>query len=228
MGSHISENDTPGKTHLKKSKRKETPDFFVSYLCKKLERRKPGAAAGGEYMKGILIAIAAAAVIGMPMTTGEHQTRQPLEITQIHGNTVEGTVQANDFNSRLLVSSAYPVPEPEQSPFEAQPTGSDESLVISSPESGGWQYYGVCTITHYCPCKKCCGQWASGYTASGTLATAYRTCAADLPFGTEVMIDGQVYVVEDRGVGGMWVDIFVDTHEEALQRGMYEREVYIR
>lgn len=180
-------------------------------------------------MKGLLITALAAALIGVPAVTGTEVQREPLTITQIHGNTVEGTVQAIDYNSRLFISSAYPVPTPEPIPFTAQPTGSDEFQVISSPESGGWQYYGVCTITFYCPGPCCCGAYASGYTASGTRATANRTVAmSGLPFGTEVMIDGQVYVVEDRGVGGMWVDIFVDTHEEALRRGMYEREVYIR
>jgi hypothetical protein len=41
------------------------------------------------------------------------------------------------------------------------------------------------------------------------------------------MINGQEYVVEDRGVSGMWVDIFCGSHDEALNRGMYQTEVYI-
>lgn len=89
-------------------------------------------------------------------------------------------------------------------------------------------YYGACTITFYCPGPCCCGQWASGNTASGTRATANRTVAnGDLPFGTRLLIDGQEYIVEDRGVGAQQIDIFVNTHAEADARGLYYREVYI-
>lgn len=93
-----------------------------------------------------------------------------------------------------------------------------------------WIYYGSCRITFYCPGPCCCGQWASGGTASGTTATAGRTVAAgaDLPFGTVIQIDGQEYVVEDRGVGSGCIDIFVDSHDEALRRGLYYTDVYIK
>ena len=87
--------------------------------------------------------------------------------------------------------------------------------------------YGVCTISHYCNCSQCCGKWAGGGTASGTTPTAGRTVAADLPFGTRLLINGHEYIVEDRGVSGMWIDIYCDSHEEALQRGLYQTEVYI-
>lgn len=86
--------------------------------------------------------------------------------------------------------------------------------------------YGECRITFYCPCSRCCGK-SDGITASGVKATANHTVAASLPFGTRLMIDGQEYVVEDRGVSGMCVDIYVDSHEEALQRGLYYTNVFI-
>lgn len=87
--------------------------------------------------------------------------------------------------------------------------------------------YGVCTISHYCNCSQCCGQWAGGATASGAMPTAGRTVAADLPFGTRLLINDQEYVVEDRGVSGMWIDIYCGSHSEALNKGMYQTEVYI-
>lgn len=86
--------------------------------------------------------------------------------------------------------------------------------------------YGNCRITFYCPCSRCCGK-SDGITASSAKARANHTVAASLPFGTRLMIDGQEYVVEDRGVSGMCVDIYVDSHEEALQRGLYYTDVYI-
>ena len=93
-----------------------------------------------------------------------------------------------------------------------------------------WQYYGNCRITHYDAGPCCCGEWATGCTASGVLATTHHTVASgpDLPFGTEVLINGEVYVVEDRGVDEYQIDIFVDTHEEALAMGMYYTDVYVR
>lgn len=89
-------------------------------------------------------------------------------------------------------------------------------------------YYGKCRITFYCNCSKCCGQWAGGATASGAMPSTGRTVAmSGLPFGTKVSIDGQVYTVEDRGVSGKAVDIYVGSHSEALERGMYYSDVYI-
>lgn len=96
---------------------------------------------------------------------------------------------------------------------------------LNRPEKS---YYGNCRITFYCPGSCCCGPWATGYTASGTLATAGRTVACgDLPFGTRIEIDGQEYIVEDRGVGSQQIDIFVDSHQEAVERGLYYADVYV-
>lgn len=93
-----------------------------------------------------------------------------------------------------------------------------------------WIYYGNCRITHYCPCASCCGEYATGYTANGSLATEGRTVATgeDIPFGTEVMIGDQVYIAEDRGVGYGEIDVFVNDHQTALNMGQYYTDVYIR
>ena len=105
---------------------------------------------------------------------------------------------------------------------------SDETPeTVETQAASNKHLWGVATITHYCNCSICCGQWAGGGTASGTTPTAGRTVAADLPFGTRLLINGQEYIVEDRGVSGLWVDIFVNSHQEALDRGMYQTEVWI-
>lgn len=83
------------------------------------------------------------------------------------------------------------------------------------------------TLTGYCSCKKCCGVYSNPdnpTTASGTRATAGRTIAADTsiyPFGTQIVINGHTYTVEDTGSGvtGYHFDIYFDSHEEALQFG---------
>lgn len=85
---------------------------------------------------------------------------------------------------------------------------------------------GTYKLTAYCSCSKCCGK-SDGITASGVKAQAGRTVAAkNLSFGTELMINGEIYTVEDRGVGSGVVDIFFDSHSEALDFGVKYAKVY--
>ncbi len=78
-------------------------------------------------------------------------------------------------------------------------------------------------ITAYCSCSKCCGK-TTGRTASGTKATAGRTVAASskFAFGTKLNIGGHIYTVEDRGgaINGNRIDIYVNSHAQALQWGV--------
>ena len=102
------------------------------------------------------------------------------------------------------------------------------------PDTGGAEdpiltYVGNWTISFYCPGPCCCGEWATGCTASGVLATEWHTVATDMfPFGTELYVDGLGYfVVEDLGVSGEWLDVFVNDHQEALNLGLQYRDVYV-
>ncbi|WP_288887633.1 3D domain-containing protein [uncultured Eubacterium sp.] len=77
-------------------------------------------------------------------------------------------------------------------------------------------------ITAYC---------IHGRTASGTTTTANRTIAADpsvLPYGTEVVINGRTYVVEDTGgaIKNNRIDIYMSTYDEAIQWGVKNVDVY--
>lgn len=88
------------------------------------------------------------------------------------------------------------------------------------------------TATAYCSCKKCCGK-NDGITATGTKATEGRTIAVDprvIPYGTEVIIDGHTYIAEDCGgaVKGKAIDIYFDSHEEALNFGRRSVDVKIK
>ena len=75
------------------------------------------------------------------------------------------------------------------------------------------------------------GGRAGANCASGVQPAVNHTVATgSLPFGTRLLIDGQEYVVEDKGDSNMdafWIDIYVETHEEGLRRGMYKSDVYI-
>ena len=98
------------------------------------------------------------------------------------------------------------------------------SRAASLPRSSGANSGGaVYKITAYCPCAKCCGK-TNGRTAAGTKATAGRTVAASskFAFGTKLNIGGHTYIVEDRGgaIKGNKIDIFVNSHSEALAWGV--------
>lgn len=85
--------------------------------------------------------------------------------------------------------------------------------------------------TAYCPCERCCGSYARNrpdgivYTASGEVATAGVTIAADwtiYPPGTVVEIEGMgTYIVHDKGgaIKGQRIDIYFEDHAAALDFG---------
>jgi 3D (Asp-Asp-Asp) domain-containing protein len=83
----------------------------------------------------------------------------------------------------------------------------------------------IVTVTAYCPCKICCGQWAGGKTTSGTVPREGRTIAAtrDFRIGQRVVLFGKVYTVEDRMSSrykSNRVDIFMRDHQQALRFGI--------
>ena len=88
------------------------------------------------------------------------------------------------------------------------------------------------TAYGYCPCVKCCGK-SNGITATGVRAKEGRTVAVDtsvIPLGSTVIIDGKEYVAEDVGGGikGNKVDVFHDTHNEALRFGKRKIDIEVR
>lgn len=90
---------------------------------------------------------------------------------------------------------------------------------------------GVFRITHYCPCSICCGPWADGITSTGITAVTNHTIAVDptqIPYGTQVVINGQVYVAEDCGgaIKKNCIDVYVASHAEGESKGVYYTEVY--
>lgn len=101
----------------------------------------------------------------------------------------------------------------------------EETEVVTKTSLGRYR------LTGYCPCEKCCGV-NTGITASGTKATAGRTIGvntSDIPYGSIIEINGQQYIAEDTGgaIGHNHIDIFFDTHEEAIAFGTQHAEVYL-
>ena len=94
-------------------------------------------------------------------------------------------------------------------------------------------------VTAYCPCVKCCGKWADGYTASGhKIKPGDKFVAApkDIAFGTMIYIPGYGKAPTlDRGgsIKGDRLDVFFDDfngisgHDRALNWGVQNLEVRI-
>ena len=129
---------------------------------------------------------------------------------------------------------------------EASP---EESSVVSEEYDPAWDipatesavcndvFLGEFTLTAYCPGRCCCGKWASGYTATGTLATEGRTIAVDphvIPYGSRVLLifpngTQRTYIAEDcgGGVNGNHIDVFFDDHQAARVFGVQSAMAYL-
>jgi 3D (Asp-Asp-Asp) domain-containing protein len=106
----------------------------------------------------------------------------------------------------------------------------------NSENSNKWRIVRM-KVTGYCPCSKCCGEYADGITASGHKIRPGDTfVAADkrYSFGTEMVIEGysnsQTVKVLDRGgaIRGNKLDAFFHTHQEALEWGVKHVDVKVR
>lgn len=100
--------------------------------------------------------------------------------------------------------------------------------------SGQWKNLGTFKITHYC-CEKyphICNAGPPYKTASGTTPHV-GGCAVDpkkIPLGSYIKINGVVYHAEDTGgaIKGNRIDVVVGTHKEALQKGSYKAQVFLK
>lgn len=135
--------------------------------------------------------------------------------------------------SSLMVFSCTPEeiqdePTPEVEVIEA----GAEVIGVGEP-TGEWVSLGTYTLTAYCPCTKCCGQFANGITSTGVTARELHTIAVDpkvIPYGTEVLIDGIIYTAEDCGgaIKNNRIDVYFDSHQEALNFGRQRADVYVK
>lgn len=123
---------------------------------------------------------------------------------------------------------------PAEAPVDGEPPEAieivtKEATAAEAVPAERWESLGVWKLTAYCPCEKCNGRGRAWKTASGAPMVVGRTVAVGgLPFGTELMINGQTYVVEDRGVHGHHVDILHESHAAANRFGIQRAEVFIK
>ena len=99
---------------------------------------------------------------------------------------------------------------------------------------GQWKSLGTFKVTHYC-CEKyphICNAGPPYKTATGTTPHV-GGCAVDpkkIPLGSYVKINDKVYHAEDTGgaIKGNRIDLVVETHKEALEKGTYNAEVFLK
>lgn len=112
-----------------------------------------------------------------------------------------------------------------------------------APEEPELISLGEFKLTAYCSCQKCCGKWALNrpldengneivYGASGEKLIAGASIAVDpnvIPLGSEVIINGNVYIAHDTGsaVKGNVIDVYHDNHEAAWNFGLQYAEVFM-
>ena len=98
-------------------------------------------------------------------------------------------------------------------------------------EAGTRINMGEFKLTFFCPCE-ICSEGFGHETSSGKTARSEHTIAVDpevIDIGSKVMINGIVYTAEDTGGGvkGDHIDIFVESHEETLKRGVLYTNVWV-
>ena len=144
--------------------------------------------------------------------------------------TLSNIIDKHDNAKETTVAEISTVAEStiEETTFVSQETTTEELTTVRFEDLPEYEPLGTYKLTAYCSCSKCCGK-SDGITASGTKAKAGRTIAASrqFSFGTELMINGNTYTVEDRGgFGENTIDIYMDSHEEALEFGVRYAKVY--
>ena len=173
--------------------------------------------------------------------TAEVQQENDVEATE--DNLAE---EIDRTESDVGVEISMPTEEstPIEEPAEEEPI---EDVVIEEniedEEPSNYISLGEFTLTAYCSCEVCCGEYALNrpidengneivYGASGTRLVAGVSIAVDpyvIPYGSEVMINGNTYVAQDTGgaINGNRIDVYFDNHEEAWNFGLQYAEVFL-
>lgn len=152
--------------------------------------------------------------------TGENEDSQSTEEPEYDPETDTTESESSSSSSDVIVEEEAP----SENAGTAEDSGSSDTS--DSGSSGQGTYLGNFTLTGYCNCAQCCGT-AGNATASGVMPSAGHTVAmAGVPFGTQLLINGTVYTVEDLGTPYGHVDIYFGSHSEALSFGLQSADVY--
>lgn len=164
--------------------------------------------------------------IHIPDTLKEKEWITLVEEVQIEVIEVIETSESEQIIEEIIQEQVEEYIEPEPI-IEQEPVEYIEELAPAT----NMTYAGDWTITFYCDCAECVGQYAGmNMTASGNAPIPWYSVAAgsSYPFGTRLYIEGfGEFVVYDRGVPDGWADIYVSSHAEIPSYGMTTAAVYI-
>ena len=138
---------------------------------------------------------------------------------------IEGWVGEQKFSNSLTYVKGEIIQADDQGASD-----SDNNEAVQ-PAAANVVSLGSFRTTGYCPCTRCNGKWG-GRTSTGAVPRSGHTIAVDprvIPYGTRVMINGVVYTAEDCGGGvkGKHIDVFYDSHSQALRHGLQSQEVFL-
>lgn len=161
-----------------------------------------------------------------------------IALITVLANALSSKDSENPYDEQSPELAATPAPLASLAP-EPSPTPTVEPTPVVEYES-----LGEFTLTAYCPCVQCCGEWSAEHpsrvgtdyiqkTFSGTIPEQGRTLSVDpevIPFGTTVVINGHEYIAEDSGgaIKGNRADVYFDSHDAALEFGRQTAEVFIK
>lgn len=155
----------------------------------------------------------------------ESETNQPY-LQRLNINTSSQSEKKTTISNNTLASTERPLAPWEKGPG-VTPAITPVPVKEETPKKVS---LGIFTTTGYCSCEEC--STGSNLTYTETTPKAGHTIAADInifPVGTKLMIGNTIYTVEDIGssVTQNKIDIFYATHEEAVQHGQKQEEVFV-
>lgn len=197
-----------------------------------------------EFLRKERISVIASVILGLTITVGSQPdksvstvTEVPAESTELTNVTAEVSVESTELaNVTPLKIDFSKLAREEVVTEEITSLQKEEEITYEKETTLDNVKTEVFEITAYCSCKSCCGQWSpevtgkSSITSTGVVPKQGRTIAVDpkvIPYGTVVYINGNEYIAEDCGgaIKGKRIDMYFDSHEEALNWGRQRLEV---
>ncbi len=208
-----------------------------------------------RFARAVLFFIICITIISIASCGYNDQTSEEIIDTKIE---VEYGEDANDADTETENEEAYEVISEDNSTntvddvvyadeyIEEEIIEETEEVVIEETivENEELVSLGQFTLTAYCSCPSCCGQYAYGrpvdengneivHGAIGETLISGVSIAVDpyvIPFYTEVVMNGKTYIAHDTGglIKGNRIDVYFDNHEDACAFGLQYAEVFVK
>lgn len=149
-------------------------------------------------------------------------------------------LEIQDYENRLIKTENRYLREKEQHEQTKLDLAYTKRILSDKDKQVQVQYLGKYTVTAYCSCEVCCGEYALNrpegivYGAGGIELKEGVSVASPLPFGTKLIIEGNKYTVHDRTAKwiedkyeGKIIDFYFTNHSDAENFGKQVKDVYV-